>query len=239
MTALDRFWDILRLIFALDREAFLQLTQSPRGAIVAIAMVFAAGLASAIAQGVVLFLNRVQPVRFVFSLLINAVIFAVGYGFLVLSTWFVTLFPWSVHVPLWTLAIAIAASYGPLLFNFLGALPYFGIPILSLLSLCHLFALVLGFGAVAGLSAGKAFGYVALGWLVLQLLQQTVGQPIANLGKWLADQTAGVKLTSASQALLNFAAYGMPSVSPSSLAFARAEPLQVQSSPDSAPSPLG
>lgn len=239
MTALDRFWEILRLIFALDSVAFQQLTQSPRGAIIAIAMVLAAGLASAVAQGIVLFLNRVRPLRFAFSLLVNAIIFAVGYFFLVVSTWLVTLLPGAVNVSFPTLAIAIAASYGPLLFNFLGALPYFGVPILSLLSLCHLFALVLGFGAVTGLSAGKAFSYVALGWLVLQLLQQTVGQPIANLGKWLANQAAGVKLASVSQ-VLNFAARAMPSVSPSASTVARAQTLPVNrlsNTASSAPTP--
>jgi predicted Abi (CAAX) family protease len=234
MNALDRFWEILRLIFALDSVALQNLTQSPRGAIIAIAVVLAAGLSSAIAQGVVLFLNRIPPVRFIFSLLINAIIFAVGYLFLILSTWLVTLFPGGVSVPFWTLAIALAASCGPLIFNFLGALPYLGVPLLALLSLCHLLALVLAFNAVTELGPGKAFGYVALGWLVLQLLQQTVGQPIANLGKWLANQTAGVELASVSH-LLSFAAH-RHSVSPSSLTFARSHPLQLHHPSDDASS---
>jgi hypothetical protein len=37
-------------------------------------------------------------------------------------------------------------------------------------------------------------GHVGLGWVLLQVLQQTVGQPIVNLGRWITNRTAGVKL---------------------------------------------
>ncbi|MBD2579893.1 CAAX protease [Oscillatoria sp. FACHB-1406] len=222
---LARFWNFLGLIFALDSKAFERAINSPKGFIVALAIVLVAGLSTEIAQGIVLFINRVKPVRFVFSLLINAIIFAAGYIFLVLSTWIITLPPWSEKVSFWKLAIAIGASYGPLIFSFLGALPYFGVPILALLSACHLFALVVAFATVARVDNLEAFGYVALGWFVLQLAQQTIGQPIANVGKWLMNSTAGVKLVTGRRDLRQLLQDGMQQAYSPSGSFGLGNPI--------------
>lgn len=92
-------------------------------------------------------------------------------------------------------------SYAPFLFSFLGALPYLGYPILTTLSVWRLLAMVVGFSAVANVETGTAFGHVAVGWFVLQLLENTIGQPIARLGKAIADRVAGVDLIFSRKAL--------------------------------------
>lgn len=191
---LNRFWELIGGVFRFQAEVFQQISTLPNGLTLALLIVLAAGFSLAIAQSIILFINRVKPVRFVFSLLISAVLYTFGYLFLVLSTWLICLIPWSVYVPLEPLVRVFGLSYAPLLFGFLGALPYLGVSILSILSVCHLLAMVVGFMAVAQVSAGAAFGSVAFGWVVLQILQQTIGQPIANLGRWLANVVAGVQL---------------------------------------------
>jgi len=77
-TALDRFWQLLGWVLALKFEAFEQINTLPHGSTVAL-VVLAASLSQVVAQSVILFINRVKPVRFVFSLLIGAVLFAFGY----------------------------------------------------------------------------------------------------------------------------------------------------------------
>jgi hypothetical protein len=206
--AIERFWELLGLVFALQGDAFRLVVHLPHGWIVAAIIVLAAGLSQEIAQSIILFINQVKPVRFVFSLLLNAILFTAGYLFLVVSTWAIGFIPGLVQVPFLVLAIAIALGYAPLIFSFLGSLPYLGIPILSLLSVWHLLALVVGLATITELEISQAFGYVALGWLVLQVLQRTVGQPIANLGRWLMDVTAGVKLIRSQRELINFVSTG-------------------------------
>jgi len=191
----ERFWSFLGGVFSLDGDTFRQVATLPSGLLLALFVVLAAGLSLAVGQSIILFINQVKPVRFVFSLLITAILYLFGFLFLVFSTWLITLLPWSAQVPLSSLVRVLGISYAPLLFGFLGALPYLGGPILTLLSIWHFLALVVGFGAIAGVSLTQSVGYVALGWAVLQILEQVIGQPIANLGRWVADKVAGVELT--------------------------------------------
>lgn len=194
MSALDQFWTLVGWVFTLNPKVFERVATLPKGWIAALIVVVAAGVAQAVAQSIILFINRVQPIRFVFSLLINTLLYVAGFVFIVLSTWLITLLPWAADVPLVKLAVVIGIAYAPLVFSFLGALPYLGVPILTGLSIWHLLAMVVGFAAIAQVSTGAAFGYLAVGWFIFQVLQQTVGQPIANFGRWLADRTAGVSL---------------------------------------------
>jgi len=60
-------------------EAFEQINILPHGSTVPLIVVLAASLSQVVAQSVILFINRVKPVRFVFSLLIGAVLFAFGH----------------------------------------------------------------------------------------------------------------------------------------------------------------
>ncbi|MCL6435841.1 MAG: CAAX protease [Leptolyngbyaceae cyanobacterium HOT.MB2.61] len=194
-TLMDRVWEILGWVFVLNGEVFQRVTTLPGGITLAICVVLLAGLSLAVGQGIILFINRVKPTRFIFTLLVSAILYLFEFLFLVLSTWFICLFPSSISLSIPTLITVLGLSYAPLLFSFLGALPYLGFPLLRILSIWHLLAMVVGFAAVANIGAGFAFGYVAFGWFVKEALEHTVGEPIAQLGKTISDWVAGVPLT--------------------------------------------
>jgi hypothetical protein len=189
-------WSALGGVLHLDGAAFARATRLGGAAYAALAIVLAAGLSEALAQSAILFANRVKPERFAFSLAINALLFAFGYAFLVLSTWGVSLLPLAVHVPLGALAIVFAFSYAPLLFAFFGALPYLGVGVHWVLRIWHLLAMVTGFAAVAGVTIDWATVYVGIGWVVMVVAEHTFGRPIAALGVKLLDRVAGVELRS-------------------------------------------
>ena len=65
-TALERFWELLGWVLALNSEAFAQINSLPRGTMVAIIVVIAAGFSQTAAHSVILFLNRVKPIRLYF-----------------------------------------------------------------------------------------------------------------------------------------------------------------------------
>ncbi|MBD2309882.1 hypothetical protein H6G17_31220 [Chroococcidiopsis sp. FACHB-1243] len=193
-TALDRFWELLGWVLALNSQAFEQINTLPYGSTVALVIVLAASLSQVAAQSIILFINRVKPVRFVFSLLIGAVVFAFGYIFLVISTWLIGFAPFTVEAPFGIVARTLGFSYAPLVFSLFGAMPYLGEPILSLLSLWHLLAMVVGIAAASNTGVWQAFGTVALGWVTLWVMQRTVGKPFASFGRWIISQVAGVEL---------------------------------------------
>lgn len=200
-TAWSQLGSCLGGAFSLQTEAFQQIATLPDGLVASLVVVLFAGLSLSVGQSIILFINQVKPIRFIFSLLLNAVLYVFGFLFLVLSTWLICLLPWSVNVPFWTLVKVLGLAYAPLLFSFLGALPYAGVPILSLLSVWRLLALVVGFSTVAKVTGATSFTYVVIGWAVLQLLEGTIGQPIARIGKSLADRVAGVELAENSRDL--------------------------------------
>ncbi len=191
---LNQLDDLIGGSFSLDQSAFQTAVDLPAGQTAALLVVLTAGLSLAVGQSIILFINQVQPLRFVFSLLLNAVLFTCGFLFLVFSTWLIGWIPGLVHVPWRDLVTALGLGYAPLGFSFLAALPYLGVPIFNLLSVWHLLAMVVGFSAIANVSGADAFVHVAFGWVMLRLLEGTVGQPIAQLGRGLAQRVAGVDL---------------------------------------------
>ncbi|NJL87290.1 MAG: CAAX protease [Leptolyngbyaceae cyanobacterium SM1_1_3] len=207
-TAIAQFWILVKGVLALDPAMFQLIQQFPQRTWAAAAVVLLAGLSLAVAESVVLFLNRVRPARFVFSLLLGAILFACGYGFWVLATWLSSVWLLRLNLSLETIALVLAFSYAPLMFSFVGALPYYGVPLLRLLSVWTLLAMMLGFSAVADLPLPQAFEAVVTGWIALQLLQQTIGQPVAALGRWLANAAAGVKLVTDRRSLADLIRVG-------------------------------
>ncbi|MBD2089830.1 CAAX protease [Microcoleus sp. FACHB-1515] len=193
-SAVNQLGDRIGDLFSLNQEAFQTIISLPQGRSIALLVVLLAGLSVAIGQSIILFSNRVQPVRFVFSLLLNAVLFVFGFLFLVLSTWLISWLPGLVHLSWRDLVRVLGLSYAPLLFSFLGAMPYLGVPILNLLSVWHLLAMVTGISAIAQIGGASAFVQVAVGWLMLNLLEGTIGAPIAQLGQRLTRRVAGVDL---------------------------------------------
>lgn len=192
----DTLSQVLGGILRLDPEAFLALRQFPADTVdsLALAVVFLAGLSQAVAQSIILFVNQVKPLRFVLSLVLAALLFVAGYLFWALSIWLTSRWFLDRSISWQAVTDSLAFSYLPLVFSFFGAMPYLGVPVLRLLLVWNLLAVVVGFAVLANLTAIQAVGHVVLGWIVLLVLQQTVGQPIVNLGRWLTNRTAGVKL---------------------------------------------
>lgn len=188
------FWQLIRGAIALQPEAFQVVERLPRTDQVAIRVLLFAGLSQAIGQSIILFINRVKPIRFLFSILLAGVLFIFSYGFWVWSTWLVHEFLFQNSVSFTSVFRVLGLAAAPQVFGFLIALPYFGVPLQVLLTLWSLLAFVQGFNAIANTGLWGAFWCGVLGWVVLQFLQRTIGRPIAALGTWLANSTAGAPL---------------------------------------------
>ncbi|HEY9625685.1 MAG TPA: hypothetical protein V6C84_00145 [Coleofasciculaceae cyanobacterium] len=189
---------LVSLIFgalSLKAEAFQQIQVLPQSSQAALLVAFMAGFSQAIGQGIVLFINRVRPLRFILSLLMSALLFAFGYVFWALSTWLASILlfrgGWQT---LPAVIRTLGLSYAPLIFSFSIALPYLGLPISTLLSIWSFLAFLTGLKAALGLDLWQAFGCGVLGWAVFEGLQRTIGRPLAGLGRWLTNTAAGVNL---------------------------------------------
>lgn len=161
----------------------------------ALTIVFLAGLSRAVGEAIMLFINRVKPLRFLLSLVLSALLFVAVYLFWALSIWVASRWLLDQPVPWQTVRDSLTLSYIPLMFSFLGAMPYLGVPVLRLLGLLTLLLLVSNLAVLGHLTLGQAIAHAVLGWLGLLVVQQTtVAQPVIKLGRWLTNWTAGVTL---------------------------------------------
>lgn len=193
-TTLEGFRELVQGATALNPEAFRLIETLPHGTRIAITVLLLAGLSQAIAQGVVLFINQVKPIRFVLSLGIAAVLFVVSTGFWVLSVWIASHVLYGANTEFLTVFRVLSLAYAPLLWSFLVAMPYFGVPIGVVLSIWSLLAFVRGFDVVTGLGRWQTLWCAILGWLIFEIMQRTIGRPATAFGQWLSNVVAGKSL---------------------------------------------
>lgn len=193
-TAIKHLWDLIGAAIALDPAAYELVQTLPRGTQAALVIVLLAGLSQTLGQGIVLFVNQVKPLRFALSVLLSAVLFGCSYFFWSLSTWLVCDWLLPAAVPFEAIYRTLALAFAPQLFGFLVALPYAGVTIGVVISIWTLLSSVRGLGVALGLAIWPAFWCTALGWVVFQILQRTIGRPVTAIARWLTNQTAGVVL---------------------------------------------
>jgi hypothetical protein len=194
MTAIEQFWTLIRGAWALNPDVFRAMEGHPNGTIIAVIVVLLAGLSQGIGQGIVLFLNRVKPIRFVLSLGIAALLFVFSTGFWVFSVWIVSHLLYGIDASFLKVFRVLGLAYAPLLLSFLVALPYLGVPIEVLLSIWSLLAFVRGFSVVTNLDRWQVMWCALLGWFVLQIMMRTIGRPAVALGRWVSNSVAGAPL---------------------------------------------
>ncbi len=209
-TAINRFWSLISGVLLLNPETFSSIDNLPLSLLASILVVLLAGLSQTFGQSVMLFINRVRPLRFLLSVAIAAVLFVFNYNFWVLSTWLVARWLFEANLPLVEVIKTLGFSYAPLLFGFLMVIPYFGMPILIILSIWTLMAIATGLGAISNLGIWQAFESCLGGWLVLQLSQRVVGKAIARITSRIVDWVAGVKLITEPDYLEQMLYSGLP-----------------------------
>lgn len=188
--------DLRELLFQallLDENAFLTVYKARDGSFWALLTVVLAGVSTALGQSVVLFINQVSPRRFGFTVLVSAALYVFNYLVWALSLWGVGHALFGSNVPLEQTVRTVGLGYAPLLFSFLAFIPFFGVALGSLLSLWSLLAVLVGAQVGLELPLWQAALCGGLGWLVVQLVQRTVGRPLVTLSRWLRARAAGVE----------------------------------------------
>jgi len=197
-------WDVIYAFYSREASLRLIVVEAPNRHLLALRILLLAGLSEAVGQSVVLFANRVKPVRFALSLLISALIFVVGIVFWVVSIGFVARFVFGVAVEWQTLALGVAFSYVPLLFSFLALVPYVGQHVIRLLYVNSYIVLVRMLAHFLEFAIWQAFLCAGIGFLLIQLARATVGRPVIWLSDHLLDLAAGTDVrTNLQEALLH------------------------------------
>jgi len=201
MTLGEAFREASLAALSLSPEGLAAVPDLPGIGVAGLLIVLLAGLSEAVGESVVLFVNRVRPARFALSLLVSALIFAFTYLFLAGSVYAVSRLLIGPDLPLRTVTVTVGVAYAPRMFGFLAFLPYFGQPLALALQGWSVLALLVAVRATQGASLAHALAAVALGALLLAVLQRTVGRPFAYVARRLRWLTAGVRLATPQEAV--------------------------------------
>ncbi|NJM09037.1 hypothetical protein HC891_26830 [Candidatus Gracilibacteria bacterium] len=164
------------------------------------------GASLLIGQSVILFVNRVSPTRFMISLLVNGILFAINLVIWAIAIWLVgqVLFP--NDIPLGTVMRMVGVGAAPYLFGFLVLIPYMGNFIGRMLSVWSFLIVLAGITVIAGGAFTPALVCVGLGWLLIVLMTATIGRPVVALRNRLFRAVAGTDLdASVADILADFA----------------------------------
>lgn len=197
MHGLELAWQV----FLLRRDAFVALDEGQTGLRLALAIVFLGGLSSAFGQSLVLFVNRVGKRRFALSLVLSAVLFVFSYVLWATSLWLIAAFVFEHRRPYVAALRTVGVAYVPQILAFLTITPYFGTFVAAVLSIWTLLAIAIAGSVAFDLTILQSAASAAGGWLLLQVLQRTIGMPIRRITSRLIRAVAGQPLMSVGDAI--------------------------------------
>jgi hypothetical protein len=178
----------------------------PRAFALAIGVIVVAGVSSLLGQSVTLFINRVRPGRFIFSLALNGLLLVVNWLVWSLTLWLIGIALFPITPSYRTILLLIALSYAPLVYGFLILIPWLG---LFIQRLVYVWSFIIVVGAVQfEFQTGffQALVAAGIGWLVMLVMTLTIGRPLVALRNLIFHKVAGTRLDATAQdILLNYA----------------------------------
>ncbi|MBX2997329.1 MAG: YIP1 family protein [Caldilineaceae bacterium] len=188
------FFETIQQALALDPRIFAQITQAQQGLLIAISVVALAGLSDALAQSLILFINRISPQRFGLAILLSAGTHIVGYLFWTATIWLVGVYLFNREITYTIVGRAVGLAYAPQLLGFFVLTPYLGSLFALIISVWSLLATVIAVQVGLNLTIWQAVACSGLGWLLVQIWRRTLGRPLLRFEHWLRRRTAGVPM---------------------------------------------
>lgn len=199
-------WAVVRLSLRFSPELLQAVETYRQSGWLILAVALLAGASQLLGQSVVLFINRVKPGRFVFTLILNGVLFALSLIVWATTIWLVGLWLFEVDRTWGTVVRLVSLGSAPYIFGFFILIPYLG-PFVAKVLTVWSFLIVLAataFTFEVGLLSGIVC--VGLGWLLMVLLTNTIGRPVVAARNWIWHRITGSALDATAQdILLHFA----------------------------------
>jgi hypothetical protein len=174
----------------LDSQTFASAVDAPGGLRLALFILLAGGVSSALGQSVALFANRVKPRRFVASLIVGAVIFAATVTLWSAALAVASNFGWNRAANLREIVTVVGLAHAPRLFAFVALVPYFGTAFGAALTLWTVLGLIVAAGTLMNVPPVQAALLLGTAWVMVEAGGRTVGRPLiaANLRirRWVA-----------------------------------------------------
>lgn len=188
-------WGLVQGAMLLDPAAFQTVQVTKNAGVLSFVVIFLAGVSQTLGQCVTLLVNRVTPRRFLASVLVAGVIFALGAIVWMSSIWLIGKYVFHNSVPFVQVARTVGLAYAPLLLSFFVLLPYFGTFLNHLFDVWLFLAVLTAVHVTLSLSLVQSLWCALLGWVVIEVLKLLVGKPLTRLLNAMMSGVAGVTLS--------------------------------------------
>lgn len=188
-------WQALIAALTFNLDVIEPLVHAPADAIwttqIIASVAVLAGISVLLGDSVTLFANRVKPARFVVTLVVSGLVFALELFVWALTIWLCAAFFYDKPRPLMEIFLIVCLGSAPLVFGFLIVIPYLGEGIrwflraYSWLITLALIALEYQFGALPAIVCTVG------GWLLIQVFGALLARPRATLQDWVWRNTTG------------------------------------------------
>jgi len=194
--------DAIRVALAFRPDVFDQFLAYAQKQGVSTAVAVLAGASLLAGESVVLFLNQVPRGRFLFSLLLNGVLFALTLAIWAATIWLAAYWGLGVEVPVATVVGVVTLGAAPFVFGLLILTPYFGTAIARILYVWSLLIIIRAMAQTFAVSLIEAAAVVGLGWILMLLLGRTIGRPVVWLRSYVWDRVVGPQRHESAQDIL-------------------------------------
>ena len=179
------------------------MLQTDGGTILALFILFVAGVSDTLGQSVILFANQVGRARFAATLVIQALALIVGVFLWAGSIWLTADLLFGGVASFNTLLVLVMLSHAPLVFGFLVLLPYLGTPIYHLLRIWVLLAVITTVIGLYGFGLISAFISSIMGWILLEVLRRLPVLQVRQVDEWLWRLSTGTESPQTAEAVVD------------------------------------
>jgi hypothetical protein len=174
----------------------------PRSGLLTLGIAIIGGVSQLLGQSVILFVNRVKPGRFAFSLLLGGLTYFIGIMVWGTAIWLSARFLFRVDDSYATVLRMVTLGAAPFVFGFLVLIPYAGVFIGRVLGVWSLLIVLTAVNFTYGFAFWQGAVVVTLGWLLMMLLSATIGKPVVALRNALFRKAVGTSLDATTRDIL-------------------------------------
>lgn len=199
---LSHLWRVTIQAMLLNEQVFAGVQNLPRSGLLTLGIALVGGISQLIGQSVILFVNRVKPGRFAFSLLLGGLTYFIGIMIWGTTIWLSGRFLFGSDANYLTVLRIVTLGAAPFVFGFLVLIPYAGVFIGRVLWVWSLLIVVSVVNFTYGFNFWQGAIVVGAGWLLMMIMTATIGRPIVAVRNALFKRVVGSKLDATTRDIL-------------------------------------
>ncbi|NCC35466.1 MAG: hypothetical protein EOM24_26150 [Chloroflexia bacterium] len=199
---LANLWRVTIQAMLLNEQVFAGVQNLPRSGLLTLGIALVGGISQLIGQSVILFVNRVKPGRFAFSLLLGGLTYFIGIMVWGTTIWLSGRFLFGSDANYLTVLRIVTLGAAPFVFGFLVLIPYAGVFIGRILWVWSLLIVVSVVNFTYGFNFWQGAIVVGAGWFLMMLMTATIGRPIVALRNAMFTRVVGSKLDATTRDIL-------------------------------------